>query len=108
MQYNTEKDKIHITEYGRNIQNLLLLANTYEDRAYRTAYVERVLEMMYLLDPQVKIVEDYRNKLWSHAFKITEYQLDVDVPEGVVIAPCPCLTRKKRQNTGITVSTLPE
>lgn len=86
MQYNTEKDKIHITEYGRNIQNLLLLANTYEDRVYRTAYVERVLEMMYLLDPQVKIVEDYRNKLWSHAFKITEYQLDVDVPEGITIA----------------------
>ncbi len=86
MQYNTEKEKIHIAEYGRNIQNLLLLANTYEDRAYRTAYVERVLEMMYLLDPQVKIVEDYRNKLWSHAFKITEYQLDVDIPEGVTIA----------------------
>ena len=86
MQYNTEKDKIHITEYGRNIQNLLLLANTYEDRTYRTAYVEQVLEMMYLLDPQVKIVEDYKNKLWSHAFKITEYQLDVDVPEGITIA----------------------
>ncbi|MEY4925767.1 MAG: hypothetical protein RI894_203 [Bacteroidota bacterium] len=86
MEYNTEKEKIHIAEYGRNIQNLLMLANTYEDRAYRTAYVESVLEMMYLLNPQVKIVEDYRNKLWSHAFKITEYQLDVDVPEGVTIA----------------------
>ncbi len=86
IEYNTQKDKIHIAEYGRNIQNLLLKANTFEDRAYRTAYVEQVLEMMYLLDPQVKIVEDYKNKLWSHAFKITEYQLDVDVPEGITVA----------------------
>ncbi len=86
IEYNTQKDKINIAEYGRNIQNLLLLANTFEDRAYRTAYVEEVLEMMYLLDPQVKIVEDYKNKLWSHAFKITEYQLDVDVPQGITVA----------------------
>lgn len=86
MQYNTEKDKIHITEYGRNIQNILLLANTYEDRTYRTAYVEQVLEMMSLLNPQAKVLEDDKNKLWSHAFKITEYQLDVDVPEGITIA----------------------
>ena len=85
MQYNTQKTPIEIAEYGRNIQQLLLRANDIADHDERLAYVEKVLDVMYAVDPQVRITEDYRSKLWSHAFRITNYTLDVEPPFGIVL-----------------------
>ena len=85
MQYNTQKNAIEIAEYGRNIQDLLLRANDIQNPEERLAYVEKVLDTMYIVNPQVRITEDYRSKLWSHAFRITDYTLDVTPPEGIVM-----------------------
>jgi hypothetical protein len=85
MQYNTQKSAIEIAEYGRNIQDLLLRANDIQNTEERLAYVEKVLDTMYIVNPQVRITEDYRSKLWSHAFRITDYTLDVTPPEGIVV-----------------------
>lgn len=85
MQYNTQKTPIEIAEYGRNIQQLLLRANDIANHDERLAYVEKVLDVMYAVDPQVRITEDYRSKLWSHAFRITNYTLEVQLPDGIVL-----------------------
>jgi Domain of unknown function (DUF4290) len=85
MQYNTQKTTIEITEYGRNIQQLLLRANDITAADERLAYVEKVLDAMYAINPQVRITEDYRSKLWSHAFRITNYTLDVEPPFGITL-----------------------
>ena len=53
----------------------------------RLAFVEKVLDMMYMLNPQVKIVDDYRSKLWSHAFRITNYTLNVTPPPHIQLDP---------------------
>ena len=38
MKYNTQREKLNIPEYGRNVQSLVDYALTIEDREKRTAF----------------------------------------------------------------------
>lgn len=80
MNYNTSKEDIVISEYGRNIQELIQHAKTIEDGEHRQAYIEEVVNLMQQLHPQAKNVDDYIAKLWSHVFRIADYDLDVTAP----------------------------
>lgn len=80
MNYNTSKEDIVISEYGRNIQELIQHAKTIEDKEHRQAYIEEVVNLMQQLHPQAKNVDDYIAKLWSHVFRIADYDLDVTPP----------------------------
>lgn len=88
MDYNTAKGDIVIPEYGRNIQLLIEHSKTIEDRTERQAFVETVVDLMQRLHPQTRNVEDYVAKLWSHVFRIADYELDVD-------PPCEILSREE-------------
>lgn len=85
--YNTTKDPLVIKEYGRGVQDLLRRANAVEDDAERQAYVERVLEIMVEAAPDVKNQDNYRERLWKHAFQIAGEPLKVSVPEGIDVSP---------------------
>ncbi len=41
--------------------------------------------MMQLLNPNTRGVEDYKERLWNHAFAITNNKLNVTPPKGIVI-----------------------
>jgi hypothetical protein len=86
--YNTEKDEIRFAEYGRLIQDLLLYARKIEAPEQRQKAVESIIGMMQLLNPiGNRHPDDYREKLWNHAFAIADYELDVTPPPGVTIRP---------------------
>ncbi len=80
MDYNTSRPKMVIPEYGRNVQKLVNYAQGLEDKAYRQAFVEKIVLMITQMYPQVRNVEDYRNKVWNHIFAISNYTLDVEPP----------------------------
>lgn len=80
MNYNTARGDIIIPEYGRNIQLLIEHAKTITDKAERQAFIETIVDLMQRLHPQTRNVEDYVAKLWSHVFRIADYDLDVDPP----------------------------
>jgi len=84
MNYNTSKEDIVIAEYGRNIQELIQHAKTIEDKEHRQAYIEEVVDLMQQLHPQAKNVDDYIAKLWSHVFRIADYDLDVTPPCEII------------------------
>lgn len=86
MEYNTEKDLLVISEYGRNVQNLINYAKTVEDKEKRQKYAERIVELMYQMNPDNKNMNNYRAKLWSHLLKIADYDIDVDAPEDSILA----------------------
>lgn len=88
MDYNTAKGDIVIPEYGRNIQQLIEHAKTIEDKSERQAFIETIVDLMQRLHPQTRNVEDYVAKLWSHVFRIADYDLDVD-------PPCEILSREE-------------
>ena len=87
IEYNTEKPLIEYPEYGRSIQEMLQYASTIESRPHRQKTVEAIIGLMMQLVPpgSNRNMDDYRDKLWNHAFAISDYQLDVTPPPGIII-----------------------
>lgn len=84
--YNTEREHIRYPEYGRTIQEMLAYAKTIPERPKRQKTVEAIVAIMQMLNPNVsRNPEDYRDKLWNHAFAIAGYDLDITPPPGVVL-----------------------
>lgn len=85
--YNTEREDIRFPEYGRSIQEMLQFAVTIQDRTHRQKTVDAIVAMMQIVNPgnARNNMDDYREKLWNHAFAIVNYELDVTPPAGVVI-----------------------
>lgn len=83
MDYNSDREKMIIPEYGRNVQNLIKYAKTLENPVHRQVFVEKIIDLIMQMHPQNKNLEDYRLKIWSHAFRIASYELDVQLPDGM-------------------------
>ncbi len=83
IEYNSSREKLIISEYGRHVQKLILHAKTIEDREERQRFVEGVIVLMYQMNPHHKNVSEVQEKLWKHAYRISEYDLDVTPPEGI-------------------------
>ena len=97
MEYNTEREKIVISEYGRNIQVMIRHLMEIEDRKQRTEAAYFIVSVMAQMNPQVKESNDYMHKLWDHLHIIADYKLDVDSPYPV---PTPEMQKKKPEHVG--------
>lgn len=78
--YNTERVKLYIPEYGRNVQKMVEYIKTIEDRQKRNEQARAVIKVMEILNPAVHLQEDFEHKLWDHLFIISGFNLDVDAP----------------------------
>ena len=78
--YNTERGQIIISEYGRNMQEMIRHLMEIEDRQKRTEAANFIISVMAQMNPQVKQTDDYIHKLWDHLYIISDYQLDVASP----------------------------
>ncbi|NNE27328.1 MAG: DUF4290 domain-containing protein [Saprospiraceae bacterium] len=87
MQYNSQKELLIIPEYGRNIQNLIEFAKTIKDDKERQLFAEQIIDLMQQMSPQTKNLADYRNKLWTHLFRIAEFDINVLPPSGEKPSP---------------------
>lgn len=84
MEYNSQRENLAIAEYGRNIQNLLAHVVKIEDEEERQKFANRMVALMLQMNPQSKNLAEYKDKLWRHAFMITDYKLNVKTPSGEV------------------------
>lgn len=84
MDYNTTREPLIISEYGRNMQNLINHAKTIEDAEKRQVFVEQLVELAMQMIPQSNNQEDYRDRIWKHFFRIADYELEVVPPNGEV------------------------
>jgi len=80
MQYNTTRGKLLLPEYGRNVQNMIRHAMEIENREERQRAAQAIIEVMGQLNPHLRDVDDFRHKLWTHLFIMSDFQLDVDSP----------------------------
>ena len=81
--YNTERVRLYIPEYGRNVQKMVEYLKTIEDREKRNQQARAVIKVMEIINPAVKLQEDYEHKLWDHLHIISDFSLDVDSPYPV-------------------------
>ena len=78
--YNTEREKLQMPEYGRNILRMVEQLKEIPDRAKRSEQAKAVVKVMETLNPQVHQQENFEQKLWDHLFMIAGYDLDIDSP----------------------------
>lgn len=83
MQYNTQRNKLTMPEYGRAVQDMVLHALSIEDRSRRQQCAQTIIEVMANKQPDLRKQTDFRRKLWDHLAYISGYQLDVDYPYPV-------------------------
>jgi len=87
IEYNSQKENLTISEYGRNVQNLINYARTIEDDKKRQETAEEIVDLMHRMNPIHRNNQEYKEKLWRHFFRIAEFDIKVTPPDGEVPNP---------------------
>ena len=83
MEYNTQRPRLKINDYGRNIYKLIEYAKTVEDRDKRNRMAEAIVDIMSHNSTEPKDSEDYKRKFWVHLMILSNWELDVDIPYDI-------------------------
>ncbi|QJD98408.1 DUF4290 domain-containing protein [Mucilaginibacter robiniae] len=81
--YNSTRSKLLLSEYGRNVQNMVKYIVNLPTKEERNRYANVVIELMGFLNPHLRDVADFKHKLWDHLHIISDYKIDVDSPYPV-------------------------
>lgn len=93
--YNSTRNKLILSEYGRNVQNMVKYICELPSKEERNRYAQVVIDLMGFLNPHLRDVADFKHKLWDHLHIISDYKIDVDSPypkpspESIHIKPEP-------------------
>lgn len=90
--YNSTRGKLILSEYGRNVQNMVAYICTLPTKEERNRYAQVVIDLMGFLNPHLRDVADFKHKLWDHLQIISDFKIDVDSPYPL---PVPGAIRKK-------------
>ena len=80
IEYNSERPKLIIPEYGRHIQKMVDQAIAKETKEERNKIASSIIAVMGNLNPHLRDVTDFQHKLWDQLFIISDFKLDVDSP----------------------------
>ena len=80
IEYNTERTKLIIPEYGRHMQKMVDQAVATEDPVERNKIAKSIIAVMGNLNPHLRDVPDFQPMLWDQLFIISDFKLDVDSP----------------------------
>jgi len=78
--YNSTRNKLILSEYGRNVQNMVKYIVALPTKEERNRYAQVVIDLMGFLNPHLRDVADFKHKQWDHLHIISDYQIDVDSP----------------------------
>ena len=80
MEYNTNRTKLLMPEYGRNIQQMVEYCKSIPSKEERNEVAKTIVEFMGQRNPHLRDEENYKHKLWDHLYILADYDLDVDAP----------------------------
>ena len=80
LEYNSERTKLIIPEYGRHIQKMVEHAVSIEDEKERNKVAKSIISVMGNMNPHLRDVPDFQHMLWDQLFIISDFKLDVDSP----------------------------
>lgn len=84
MEYNTQKMRMPLPEYGRSIQNMVNHALEIKDKDERQRCANTIIEVMGNMFPHLRDVPDFKHKLWDHLAIMGNFELDIESPYSVV------------------------
>ncbi len=81
--YNTQRKRMALPEYGRNVQKMVDHIKTIDDRDERNRAAKTIIQIMGNLNTHLRDVGDFKHKLWDHLALIANFELDIDSPYPV-------------------------
>ncbi len=78
--YNTQRKRMALPEYGRNVQKMIEHIKTIKDPEERNRAARTIIQIMGNLNPNLRDVADFKHKLWDHLMIISSFDLEVDSP----------------------------
>ena len=78
--YNTQREKLIIPEYGREIQNMVDHAMTLPTKEERLRCAKSIITIMERMFPQNHENDNHEQTLWNHLALMSNFQLDIDWP----------------------------
>jgi hypothetical protein len=78
--YNTQRKKMKLPEYGRSLQKMVDYAMQIEDKDERNLAVKTIIDIMGTMYPYLRDINDFKHKLWDHIAIMSEFKLDIDYP----------------------------
>ena len=86
LDYNTQREKIILPEYGREIQKMVDYAISLPTKQERQACAETIIGIMDRMSSHSRESEDHDRKLWDHLAIMSDFKLDIDYPYDVTEA----------------------
>jgi hypothetical protein len=80
LEYNTERTKLIIPEYGRHVHQMIDQAIALKDKDERNKMAKAIIGVMGNLNPHLRDVPDFKHKLWAQLFIMSNFELDADSP----------------------------
>ena len=100
LDYNTQREKLNMPEYGRHVQKMVEYVASLPDKEKRNEQIQSVIQVMGTLNPQLRDINDFKHKLWDHVQVISDFKIDIDSPyptptrESLSTAPSPIPLQK--------------
>ena len=80
LEYNTERSKLIIPEYGRHVHQMIDQAVALKNKDERNKMAKAIIGVMGNLNPHLRDVPDFQHKLWAQLFIMSNFELDADSP----------------------------
>ena len=88
MEYNSDREPLTISEYGRSVQDLVNYAKKIEDVEEKQAFFNEIIELILRMKVNGKKSIEYKEKIWRHIFKIANYEMEgIVMPNGEIPQP---------------------
>ena len=83
LDYNTQRSKLIMPEYGREIQKMVEYACELPTKEERLKCAKTIIRQMETKNPQLRDNDDYEQTLWDHLYLMSHRELDIDWPFDV-------------------------
>ena len=78
--YNTQRKKMKLPEYGRSIHKMVDHIMKIKNREERILAVKAVIDVMGMMYPYLRDINEFKHKLWDHIAIMSDFKLDIDYP----------------------------
>lgn len=80
LDYNTQREKLVMSEYGREIQKMIEIACELPTKEERLRCAQTIIRLMETKNPQLRDNEDFEQTLWNHLYLMSHRELEIDWP----------------------------
>lgn len=86
LDYNTQRERLVLPEYGREVQQMVDYCVSLADRNERQHCAASIVAIMERMIPRTGDINEYRHKLWDHLALMSGFKLDIDYPYDITQA----------------------